>query len=349
MSVENASGYLQRAGRGAYALGRRLMRDGGPGYTHQAIVTALATAVDAQFGALALFAPDDGVLRIEATHGYPHAIVEHIRVRPGEGILGQVFASGRSLLVGADTPLVALPQRRRYRTQSCIVMPLNSRGAVLGVVAVSDPTDGKHFSRIDVRALKLYLPPVVLTLEAHRLGSRIAAVSRAAIVDPVTGLANRQYLGTRLDAEMQRARRVEQPLAVMLLDIDNFKMVNDTWGHLVGDRVLRDLAGLVSEHVRVFDVCTRYGGEEFAILMPGADQSVAFQVAERVRKAAEQAYGDAGSGVRITLSAGVTLLDAQDTAESVLDRADRALLRAKADGKNLVRVSERNSRTNVPL
>lgn len=349
MSAQPVADYLQRAGRGAYALGRRLMRDCDPAYMHQAIVSALATAVDAQFGALALFAPADGALRIEATHGYPHAIVEHIRVRPGEGILGKVFASGRPLLVGADTPLLALPQRRRYRTQSCIVMPLESRGSVLGVAAVSDPKGGKHFTRLEVRALRLYLPPVVMRLEAHRLASQITAVSQAAIVDPVTGLANRQYLGTRLDAEMQRARRVDQPLAVMLLDIDNFKMVNDTWGHLVGDRVLRDLAGLVSEHVRVFDVCTRYGGEEFAILMPGADQTVAFQVAERVRKAAEQAYGDTGSGVRITLSAGVTLLDPFDTAESVLDRADRALLRAKADGKNVVRVAERNGRVSVPL
>ena len=349
MSVRERPDYLARAARGAYLLGRQLMRDDSAEQVSQAIVSSMARAVDAQFGALAVFSPEDAALRIDATHGYPHAIVEHIRVRPGEGILGQVFGSGRTLLVGADTPFVPLPQRRRYRTQSCIVVPLRSRGSVLGVAAVSDPRSGKPFDRTDVRAMRMYLPTAVLALEAQRLAAQVVAVSQAAIVDPVTGLANRQYLGTRLDAEMQRARRVGQPLAVMLVDIDNFKTVNDTWGHLVGDRVLRDLAGLVTEHVRVFDVCTRYGGEEFAILMPGADEAVAYQVAERVRKAAEHTYGEATSGVRITLSAGVTLLDAHDTAETVLDRADQALLRAKAEGKNVVMVAERNGRVGVRL
>jgi diguanylate cyclase (GGDEF)-like protein len=123
----------------------------------------------------------------------------------------------------------------------------------------------------------------------------------------------------------------------MMIDVDDFKRVNDTYGHLEGDRVLREIAEVLTENVRSFDICTRYGGEEFAILMPGAEQRVAIQIAERVRRAVEQSTGDVHGGVRITVSAGVALLGPGDTPQELLRRTDRALLRAKAEGKNAVR------------
>jgi diguanylate cyclase (GGDEF)-like protein len=337
MSQGDKAGYLARAGCRAYALGRRLTRTDSVSGMYKAIVGAMASSIGGQYGALALFVRREGALRISATYGYPDSIVEHIRILPGEGILGQVFASGRALLVGPGAPHVALPHRPRYRTQSCIVMPLTTKTGVLGVVAVADPRDGDHFDRTDMRALRLFVPPAVLALERELRREEVAEVSEAAIIDYVTGLANRQYLESRLHAEMHRAARLQQPLAVMLIDVDNFKQVNDTFGHLEGDRVLRDIATVLSENVRSFDVCTRYGGEEFAILMPGAEQRVAIQVAERVRRAVEQTCGDAQTGVRITVSAGVALLSPGDTPDGLLRRTDRALLRAKAEGKNAVR------------
>jgi diguanylate cyclase (GGDEF)-like protein len=332
-----SSEYLRRAGTGAYRLGHRLARISDAGRMHEAIIRAMTSCVDAHSGALALFARHEGALRIAATCGYPHAIVEHIRVQPGEGILGQVFATGRPILIGGDAPDVALPHRRRYRTQSCIVVPLKTSTEVFAVAAVSDPRAGEYFEPIDLRALRLFGPPAVLALQRERLREDIAEVTRSAVIDPVTGLANRQYLQTRLDAEMQRAKRLRQSLAIMLVDVDDFKNVNDTWGHLEGDRVLRDIAALLAEHVRIFDVCTRYGGEEFVILMPGADREMAVRVAERVRKAVELAYRDGRSGVHITLSAGVALLDPGDTPDTLLGRADQALLSAKGEGKNAVK------------
>lgn len=337
MSRGDKAEYLARVGCRAYALGRRLTRLDAVSEMHKAIVDAMASAVGAQYGALAVFARREGALRISATYGYPAAIVEHIRILPGEGILGQVFASGRALLSGPTTEHAPPPQRRRYRTQSFIAMPLASKGGVLAVVAVADPRDADHFDRADVRALRLFVPPAVLALERELRREEVAEVSEAAIIDYVTGLANRQYLETRLQAEMQRASRLQQPLAVMLIDVDDFKRVNDTYGHLEGDRVLRDIAGVLSENVRSFDVCTRYGGEEFAILMPGAEQRVAVQIAERVRHAVEQSCSDGQAGMRITVSAGVSLLGPGDSPQELLRRTDRALLSAKAGGKNAVR------------
>ena len=341
MRTRDASQRLQHAARQASVLGQRVTRTSDEPTVHQLVIRSLAHAVHAQFGALALVVPHEGALRIVATVGYPHAIVEHIRLGPGEGMLGSVFASGQPLLVGAGAPLATVPQRRRYRTQSFIVVPLKIDGRVIGVAAVSDPRDGNYFDRLDLRVLSQLLPTATLALERQGLRNEVAAVSQAAIMDPVTGLANRVYLGTRIDAEIERSRRVGQPLAVLLADIDDFKRVNDTWGHVVGDRVLHEVAVLLTEHVRIFDVCTRYGGEEFAIVMPGADEIVAMQVAERVRRAAEHAYGDARGAVRVTLSVGVALLGLHDTAISLIDRADQAMLQAKAEGKNAVPLAER--------
>jgi diguanylate cyclase (GGDEF)-like protein len=304
---------------------------------HSAIVTGVASCVGAEYGALALFDPREGALRIRATFGYPHAIVEHIRVWPGEGVFGQVFASGIPLLVGKGGSPAPLPFRPRYRSQSYIVMPIATGSTIRGVIAVSNPCRGDHFDRRDLRSLRLLVPVVALALDRERLQEEMKEIAEGSIMDYVTRLPNRQYLEGRLHAEMHRAMRLGQPLAVMLLDIDNFKLVNDIWGHLEGDRVLREIAGLLSEHVRTSDVCTRYGGEEFAILMPGAALETAIPVAERVRMAVAEAYRDRDTGARITLSAGVTLLNSTDTADTVLRRADRALLRAKGEGKNAVR------------
>ncbi len=195
MRTRDASQRLQHAARQASVLGQRVTRTSDEPTVHQMVIRSLAHAVHAQFGALALVVPHEGALRIVATVGYPHAIVEHIRLGPGEGMLGSVFASGQPLLVGAGAPLATVPQRRRYRTQSFIVVPLKIDGRVIGVAAVSDPRDGNYFDRLDLRVLSQLLPTATLALERQGLRNEVAAVSQAAIMDPVTGLANRVYLG----------------------------------------------------------------------------------------------------------------------------------------------------------
>jgi diguanylate cyclase (GGDEF)-like protein len=121
---------------------------------------------------------------------------------------------------------------------------------------------------------------------------------------------------------------------VLLIDIDDFKRVNDTRGHLEGDRILRDVADLLRAGVRIFDVCARYGGEEFVIVMPAASTMVAQQVAERIRRRVERNFGNESPAV--TVSVGVGMLDSAATADELVDVADHALIAAKKAGKNLV-------------
>ena len=163
-------------------------------------------------------------------------------------------------------------------------------------------------------------------------------VQRQAITDDLTGLVNRRRFIEALDAEIERARQFGSPLTIVLADLDNFKQVNDEFGHHGGDVVLRAFADLIRSHVRDVDVSGRIGGEEFAILLPETDRAGAARVAERMRgslNAVTIAVSD-GHAVRAASSFGVAELEADQSGDELLRAADAALYRAKDEGKNRV-------------
>jgi diguanylate cyclase (GGDEF)-like protein len=124
-----------------------------------------------------------------------------------------------------------------------------------------------------------------------------------------------------------------------MADVDDFKRINDTYGHPVGDTVLQSVGGLLRSAVRVFDVCARYGGDEFAILMPSSDHASALACAERIRqRVAEYEIRDDRHPVRLTMSIGVAVIEPEDTPSDLTRRADQYLYQAKSEGKNLVRM-----------
>ena len=160
------------------------------------------------------------------------------------------------------------------------------------------------------------------------------------ITDALTGLANRRYLMTRLQEEVQRAQRHGTPLAVVMVDLDHFKQVNDTHGHAAGDRVLQNLGALLMDSVRATDLAARFGGEELTLVLPHTGTAGALQMAEVLRqKIAEQAHAVEGATLRQTVSMGLAAWEGEGTAptaESLLKRADDALYRAKQGGRNRV-------------
>ncbi len=160
-----------------------------------------------------------------------------------------------------------------------------------------------------------------------------------AVIDGLTGLYNRRYFDRHLHLMMERAQEQQRDLALLILDIDLFKPVNDKYGHSVGDKVLKEFASRLLRSVRGVDLACRYGGEEFVVLMPDTNQQRANTVAERVRSAIADVEFliEPGLAVNITVSVGVALIDADgDTPENLLKRADRALYRAKEMGRNRV-------------
>jgi len=194
---------------------------------------------------------------------------------------------------------------------------------------------GEHFGAEERETAVSLAGHAVIALDNARL-HRI--VERQALVDPLTELANRRVLEDALHAEVARAARFGGDLCLVLTDLDGFKAVNDRWGHPSGDMVLRAFGQLLRETVREIDVAGRWGGEEFAVIMPGTDALGGAKVAERARAGIEaleipSADDDA---IRVTASFGVASIADASSVEALVAAADEALYRAKRAGKNRV-------------
>ena len=316
-------------GRRLYAFSRRLEREMDSHRVHALILRTIAKHLRARIGALALYHIDDKALAIVATVGYPAVLVEHLRIQPGEGILGRAYVTAK-----ADIHQVDGSRRLRYQTNSYLLVPMMGQYRPCGVLALTDRDDGKPFDAQDLAAARILAAPASLALAREGVQRSLSDLQRVAAIDSVTGLFNRRHFETRLRGEVQRATRQQQPLSVLMVDIDDFKRINDTFGHIEGDRTLRTVAELLRGGVRIFDVCARYGGEEFAILMPGASLETAAQVAERIRRRVHQRFRDDPVGV--TVSIGVARLSPGHSGEELVGEADRRLGLAKRAGKNAV-------------
>jgi diguanylate cyclase len=175
-----------------------------------------------------------------------------------------------------------------------------------------------------------------LERETQELHSKLDREKHGARLDPLTGVANRKFFEERFGHEIERRAHGGTPAGLLLWDIDNFKVINDSYGHRAGDRVLQSVAGCFRAALRATDFVARIGGEEFAVLLIGLKLAEAMNVANQVRTAVESLrFHFRGTPVRVTASCGITELHEQDASEAAFDRADAALYRAKHGGKNL--------------
>ena len=173
----------------------------------------------------------------------------------------------------------------------------------------------------------------------ERLRDSVQLSIEAAVTDPLTGLYNRRYMETHVGTLVDQAAARNKPLSVLVLDIDYFKSINDTYGHDAGDDVLQDFAIRIRKSIRGIDLACRYGGEEFVVVMPETDMAVATMVAERLRRRIASEPFPIQKGTRtidVTISIGIAALAPDDDAAAVIKRADQALYRAKRDGRNRV-------------
>ncbi len=267
-----------------------------------------------------------------------------------------VVRARQAIEVRVDDPHIdadMLVQMREWGEQSSLMVPLAVGGTVVGALEVSEISYPRHFTEQETAlcvALGEQAAVAIHNAELYRrLQEQKETIELKATIDGLTNLVNHRHFWDRLRSEVARAQRYDQPLSLLMLDLDDFKRVNDRFGHLVGDDLLRGVGHALRTQVRQgVDCAARYGGEEFAVILPstrselaGGDVDGAVTTAERIRAAvaALQSPVDEAGWSGVTVSIGVATLPLHaDTAEELVTRADQALYWAKARGKDTVAV-----------
>jgi len=267
---------------------------------------------------------------------------------PGLVLLEKLYANNTQTYLGTfDTE----QQRAIFdpwpsRCQSMILLPLMRQGELIGSLNLASCNAERFTPDRSTDFLERLAIIFSICLENSLNHERLKLVG---LTDPLTGVYNRRYLETRCHEEVASARRHQRPLACMFLDIDRFKRINDTLGHLAGDEVLRNVARLIKSQLRSEDVIARYGGEEFVVLCPQTALRQACEIAERIRHiiAAQPLQPIPRENLTVTISIGVAIVpeklveDDRTVAHKLLSSADEALYMAKESGRNRV-VSKEN-------
>lgn len=313
-----------------------------PGRLYESIVSEAAELLGAE--KCSLMMPEDGenILRVFASKGINRWLMGNVRVSPGEGIAGRVYERGEPVLAdNAEVrPEHTASVRPQYRTPSSISLPLKVADDTIGVLNISDKYSGESFTEKDLSTLTGFVSQASVLLRLCDYYERSEQMRELSITDPLTGLFNRRYFDIRLDEESQRAKRYGLVMSLVIMDIDNFKLFNDTEGHLAGDYILKEIASIMSAAVRANDILVRFGGEEFVILMPQTPKAEALRVTERIRKNIREQIQPSWKefpAKHVTISAGISMFpDCGGLKDQLIRCADRALYKAKIKGKDCV-------------
>lgn len=309
-----------------------------PLQTYKSIVAQSANLLQAERSSLLLFDESSGQLTMTAARGIPARLSEVAPVAMGEGIAGAVLRENRPLVATVDELGRTSIAERQYKTNSFISYPLSIGERRFGVLNLADKVGGGAYDLHDLSVIDLVAPQIALALERASWQQRANQFQLMSITDPLTGLHNRRYLEARLPEELSRSKRYNYPLSFMMIDIDDFKLYNDLNGHQAGDRALEITAQCLRAALRKVDVASRYGGEEFSILLPQTSLEEAGVIADRIRRkimTTKFPHGLTQPLQAVTVSIGLsTFSPALDSAEAIVRAADRALYHAKSHGKN---------------
>ena len=265
---------------------------------------------------------EEALVRVRG--GDPDLVVVSLGMRSFDGL--RLCSQLRSLPEGRSVPiLVVVSDGDRRKLTQALEMGVNDY--------LTRPVDKNELvARVRTQLRK--------KLYADRLRHNVQLSLEMAITDQLTGLHNRRYMSRHLDTLVETAKKTGKPIAFVIMDIDYFKAVNDTYGHDIGDEVLKKFASRISANVRGIDLVCRYGGEEFVVVMPDTDVAFALQVSERLRKSIETTpfpISRDPKNLKLTISIGIAGSEGEgDSASALLHRADQALYRAKRTGRNKV-------------
>ncbi len=311
------------------------------------ILDKARSAVDAQKGSIMLLDDDSAQLEIKVVRGIDPVAerqindgeVECTKIKVGEGIAGKVVKTGRYIVVDDVTTDSNFKKSERSNVDNIICIPLTTDDTHIGVMNITNKKSGDRFSDNDIDLLIALAGQAAITINNANL-------YHLAITDGLTQLFINRYFRQKLEDELRRSQRYNRSLSLIMMDIDHFKKFNDTYGHQQGDAVLATTARIMKNNVRETDIPCRYGGEEFAVILPETDAKEAIVLAERLREGIENYDfpGPKDEMLKVTTSLGIASFDKDImNIADLIERADKAMYASKAAGRNRVTVDDTKS------
>lgn len=303
---------------------------------YSAIHQATAQLMPAEAFAISLQNAEE--MTIEAVYLYDRSgRIPPQKIPMGQGLSGMVISKGESIYISdleasAPSGLVHFGDQKEVR--SVLAVPLRMRGEVIGMLSTQS-YQPNAYSQEDMHLLEMLSAYAAIAIDNTRL---LMEIQNLAITDALTQVFNRGHLFTLGEREFLRSRRFNRPLSIIMLDIDHFKQVNDTYGHAIGDRVLFNLAQYLKNQIRETDIVARYGGEEFVMVLPETKIKDSYTIARRIQANLHQMYLPLERGtVSITVSMGVSEMTSKtrDFAD-LIEQADQALYAAKRSGRDRI-------------
>jgi diguanylate cyclase (GGDEF)-like protein len=279
-------------------------------------------------------------LYFELAVGKASQALKDVRVKVGQGIAGWVAQNGEAVVVtdtSKDTRFFGkVDEKTKMETQSIVAVPVKFRDTCLGVIELINCIGPDGFDPRDLKLLEALSDFAAIALENARHVKRIHELT---ITDDCTSLYNARHMGFILETEIYRSQRYNYEFSLVFIDLDHFKQVNDTHGHLVGSRLLAEIGNALKGHCRLIDFAFRYGGDEFVILLPQTSKENALNVARRLHKLIRGTtwLDNAGLQVRVTPSVGVASYPVDSrTKEGLLHLADEAMYLVKNTNRDSV-------------
>lgn len=302
-----------------------------------AIITTIMRHINDTTGArewaLYLLDEESKNLFLERSNKKNTKTARKVKLRIGEGIAGWVASEGTPVIIpdiSSDTRFVSCVDRKERATKKSIIcVPLRSKDTILGALEISNKQKGLSFTREDLGLVLKLVDHASIAIERASLYQKMAEL---AITDDLTKLFNSRYLNRTIETEISRCDRYKSSVSLIFMDIDHFKSVNDHYGHLIGSKLLVETGQLLIKGLRSFDIVTRYGGDEFVIVLPQTSPSIAIQIAERLRKNIRKHVflKEESLNLKLTASFGIASYpENAGTKDELIHLADEAMYRVK--------------------
>jgi diguanylate cyclase (GGDEF)-like protein len=308
-----------------------------------ACIEKIPTLVRVRFASLYILDDTTNILHLQkCNHPFLINKIVSLNQNPPSPMVIAVKSKELILVGDIDThekPVIRRSQRpfaENYKTKNCVIVPLICQDRVVGVLNLADKMESSSFGYEDIALIELLGQLLGGSIGNVKLFDKI---QRQAMTDGLTGLANHRRFYEILERELWRSRRYGGHISVIMIDIDNLKKINDAYGHRAGDKVIKEISKKITLCIRQVDTAARYGGDEFAIILPKTPLSDALVAAERMVEAvAHSPITWRKEHIGLSISVGVGQYDADISPEEITSRSDQALYMAKQAGKNTVRI-----------